>query len=81
MNLGMSRAEIEKLIRDEVRNVVKQELPPMLRNVMGETFQNKVLPKLIQHTEQRVEKLISTRMQAAIRDNVRAELEKLLNEE
>jgi len=81
LNIAMSRAEIEKMLREEVRNVVKQELPGMLRTVMGETFQTKVLPKLMQHTEERVERMVSERLEVAIRDNVRVELERLLSEE
>ncbi len=81
LNVAMSRAEIEKMLREEVRTVVKQELPGMLRTVMGETFQTKVLPKLMQHTEERVERMVSERLEVAIRDNVRVELERLLSEE
>jgi len=81
LNVAMSRSEIEKMLREEVRNVVKQELPGMLRTVMGETFQTKVLPKLLQHTEERVERMVSERLDVAIRDNVRVELERLLSEE
>ena len=78
--IGVSRGEIEKMIRDEVRATVKAELPAMLRSVMGETFQQKVLPKLINHTEERVEKMITDRMETAIREQVRVELERLLAE-
>ncbi len=78
--IGVSRGEIEKMIRDEVRSTVKAELPAMLRSVMGETFQQKVLPKLINHTEERVEKMINDRMETAIREQVRVELERLLAE-
>lgn len=81
INVGLSKAEIEKMIREEVKNAVKSELPALLRNVMGETFQQKVLPKLVEHTEQRVEQLISSRMESQIREQVRVELERLLAEE
>jgi len=81
VNVGLSRAEIEKMIREEVKNAVKTELPVLLRNVMGETFQQKVLPKLVEHTEQRVEQLITTRMESQIKEQVRVELERLLSEE
>lgn len=80
IGVGVSKSDIEKMIRDEVSAVVKAELPKMLRKVMGETFQKNVLPKLISHTEDRIEKLITERMESAIREQVRMELERLLAE-
>jgi len=80
IGVGVQKADVEKMIREEVRNVVKEELPNMLRAVMGETFQKKVLPKLMSHTESRIEQMVSERMEGAIRDQVRDELERLLAE-
>lgn len=80
IGVGLSKGEMQKMIQDEVRNVVKSELPNMLRTVMGETFQKKVLPKLMSHTESRIESMVSERMQSAIREQVREELERLLAE-
>lgn len=78
---GMSRSEIEKLVKEEVKNAVRSELPGLLRNIMGEVFQQKVLPKLVQHAEERVDSLVSQQLGGQIQNQVRAELERLLSEE
>jgi CheY-like chemotaxis protein len=80
-NIGMSRAEIETLVKEEVQRSVKEQLPGLLRNVMGEVFQKKVLPKLLEHGEQRVDAIVETRLNEKISGVVRAEIERLLAEE
>ena len=77
----MSRSEIEALVKEEVKNAVRSELPGLLRNIMGEVFQQKVLPKLVQHAEERVDSLVSQQLGGQIQNQVRAELERLLSEE
>ncbi len=78
---GMSRSEIEALVKEEVKNAVRTELPGLLRNIMGEVFQQKVLPKLVQHAEERVDSLVSQQLGGQIQSQVRSELERLLSEE
>lgn len=80
-NIGMSRAEIETLVKDEVQAAVKEQLPGLLRTVMGEVFQKKILPKLVEHGEQRVDAIVESRMNQRIAEVVRMELERLLSEE
>jgi CheY-like chemotaxis protein len=80
-NIGMSRAEIETMVKDEVKRSVKEQLPGLLRNIMGEVFQKKVLPKLLQHGEQRVDAIVNERLDDSIREAVRVEIERLLAEE
>ncbi|MFW5967374.1 MAG: response regulator [Persicimonas sp.] len=80
-NIGMSRAEIEKTIDQKVKRTVKEQLPGLLRNIMGEVFQEKVLPKLMEHGEHRVEALVNDQLSDQIRDAVRVEIERLLAEE
>ncbi|MFP4599960.1 MAG: hypothetical protein ACLFVJ_17010, partial [Persicimonas sp.] len=80
-NIGMSRAEIETLVKQEVKRSVKEQLPGLLRNIMGEVFQNKVLPKLLEHGEQRVDAIVNQRLGEQIREAVRVEIERLLAEE
>lgn len=80
-NIGMSRAEIETLVKQEVKRSVKEQLPGLLRNIMGEVFQNKVLPKLLEHGEQRVDAIVNQRLGDQIREAVRVEIERLLAEE
>lgn len=80
-NIGMSRAEIEALVKTEVQRAVKEQLPSLLRNVMGEVFQQKVLPKLIDHSEQRVNMVVDRQLNEKIAQVVRMEIERLLAEE
>ena len=77
----MARAEIEVLIKEEVKATVRTELPALLRTVMGEIFQQKVLPKLLEHAEHRVRAAVSENLTAQIQNQVRVELERLLSEE
>ncbi len=78
---AMSKDEIENFIREEVRSTVRQELPGLLRTVMGEIFQQKVLPKLLEHAEQRVRSAVSENLAGQIQHHVRVEIERLLNED
>jgi len=80
-NIGMSRAEIETVVKEEVQNAVKEQLPGLLRTVMGEVFQKKVLPKLVEHGEQRVNSIVENSLNEKIADVVRLEIERLLAED
>lgn len=79
--LPMGRAEIENFIREEVKNAVRDELPSLLRNVMGEVFQQKVLPKLLQHSDEKIQESLEAQLSERITRQVRLELERLLSEE
>lgn len=78
---GLSREEIETMIRDEVKSAVKNELPGLLRNVMGEIFQQKIMPKLTEHADARINAVVNEQMTSQIQSQVRVELERLLSEE
>jgi CheY-like chemotaxis protein len=80
-SIGASRAEIETMVEETVRRSVKEQLPGLLRNIMGEVFQKKVLPKLLEHGQQRVEALVQDELDERIRVCVREEIERLLAEE
>jgi CheY-like chemotaxis protein len=80
-NLGMSRSELEDFIREEVRKTIRDEVPNMLRNVMGEVFQQKVLPKLVKHSEEKIQETLRQELDTRIAQQVRSELERLLSEE
>lgn len=80
-SIGASRAEIENMVEETVRRSVKEQLPGLLRNIMGEVFQKKVLPKLLEHGQQRVEALVQDELDERIRVCVREEIERLLAEE
>lgn len=77
---GVSRAEIEALVKEEVKSAVRAELPALLRNVMGEIFQQKVLPKLMEHAEARIKAVVNENLTGQIQKQVRVELERLLEE-
>lgn len=78
--MPMSRDEIEQFIRDQIQDAVREELPGLLRNVMGEIFQKKVLPKLVQHSEQKIQETLANQLDQKITRQVRLELERLLEE-
>lgn len=77
---GMDKGELEEFIREEVRKVVRDELPNLLRTIMGDLLQQKLLPKILQSAEARIEVVIQEKMQRTVQDQVRAELEQLLND-
>ena len=77
----MDRDEIEDFIRSQVKDSVREELPGMLRNVMGEIFQQKVLPKLLEHTDNKIQDALGEKLEQHITHHVRVELERLLAEE
>lgn len=77
---GMDKGELEEFIREEVRKVVRDELPNLLRTIMGDLLQQKLLPKILQSAEARIETVIQEKMQRTVQDQVRAELEQLLND-
>ena len=79
--LGMDRAEIEEMIRDQVKVTVKEELPNMIRSVMGDLFNQKILPRLVKHSEEKVASMLDEQLHNRVRDQVRVELERLLSEE
>ncbi len=78
---AMSQSEIQEFIREEVKSAVRAELPGLLRNVMGEVFQQKVLPKLLKHSDDKIQKTLDDQLARRISQQVRLELERLLNEE
>ncbi len=75
---AVPREEIESMIKDEVKATVKAELPGLLRTILGEVFQQKVLPKLMARADQRVEAAVDEGFTAKIQEQVRTELETLL---
>ena len=77
----MGRDEIEAMIVDQVKATVKAELPGLLRNVMSEIFAQKLLPKLTEHADARVQEAINHGLASRIQQEVRDELERLLAEE
>lgn len=77
---AMDKAEMEEFIREEVRKVVRDELPNLLRTVMGDLLQQKLLPKIMQAADARVDAAIQEKMTHTVQAQVRAELEKLLND-
>ena len=77
----MDRAEIEEMIRDQVKVTVKEELPNMIRSVMGDLFNQKILPRLVKHSEEKVASMLDEQLHNRVRDQVRVELERLLSEE
>lgn len=78
---ALSREDIEHMIREEVKAAVKNELPGLLRNVMGEIFQQKIMPKLTEHADARINAVVNEQMTSQIQSQVRVELERLLSEE
>ncbi len=79
--LPMNRSELENLIREEVKKTVREELPGLLRNVMGEVFQQKVLPRLLKHSDERIQTTLREELDSRITQQVRSELERLLSDE
>ena len=77
----MDRAEMESMIREEVQRAIRDELPNMLRNVMGDLFQQKILPRLVKHSEERVNAMLNETLAQRVQEQVRVELEQLLREE
>ena len=78
---GVDRAELEALIKAEVQRAVRSELPGLLRNVMGDLFQQKILPRLVKHSEERVNAVLNDNLSRRVQEQVRVELEHLLREE
>jgi uncharacterized membrane protein YheB (UPF0754 family) len=77
----VDRAELEGMIRDEVKRAVREELPGLLRNVMGDLFQQKILPRLVKHSEQKVNQVLNEQLSQRVTEQVRVELERLLGDE
>ncbi|MEM1347192.1 MAG: response regulator [Myxococcota bacterium] len=65
---GVNRDELEAMVTELVKSTVREELPGMLRNVVGDLLQKKLMPRMVQQVDQR------------INERVRAELESLLAE-
>jgi hypothetical protein len=71
---------MESMISDEVRRIVREELPGMLRSVLGNLVEQKLMPKIMQRSEQQVNQLMSTQLEQRVTSMVRVELEKLLSD-
>ncbi len=78
---GVDKAELESMIRSEVQRAVREELPGLLRNVMGDLFQQKILPRLVKHSEERVNTMLNEQLARRVQEQVRVELEQLLRED
>ena len=78
--MPMARDEMEAMISELVKETVRAELPGLLRNVMGEIFQKKVLPKLVQHSEKQIQQTLAKNLDQQVTLKVRQELERLLED-
>ena len=61
--------------------MVREELPNLLRNVMGDVFIQKVLPRLTQHADEKIVASMNDQLDARIDRQVRTVLDQLLAEE
>lgn len=77
---SLEGVDLEAKIREQVNEVVKAQLPKLMRKVMGEVFKKRVLPKLMEHGEKKVEEAISDELDEKIRQHVQLEIERLLEE-
>lgn len=77
---GVDKAQLESMVSDEVRRIVREELPGMLRSVLGNLVEQKLMPKIMQRSEQQVNQLMSTQLEQRVTSMVRVELEKLLSD-
>ena len=59
---GVDRAELEGIIRDQVKDIVREELPNMIRGIMGDLFNQKILPRLVKHSEEKVTAMLDEQM-------------------
>lgn len=80
-NDAISKEEIEAMIQAQVKAAVKNELPGLLRNVMAEIFQQKIMPKLTEHADARIQQTLNTQLSVQIQQQVRTEINRLLDEE
>jgi twitching motility two-component system response regulator PilH len=82
---GVDRAQIEELVREvvreEIQRMVRGELPNLLRNLMGDVFVQKVLPRLTQHADEKLQSVMNDQLDARIDRQVRQVLDQLLAEE
>lgn len=78
--VNLDEDELNERIETYVKEVVRDELPKILRKVMGEVFQDRVLPKLVEHGRQQVESLIGDQLDERIHEEVRVQLDQLLEE-
>jgi CheY-like chemotaxis protein len=76
---GLDREALSEMITEEVRATVRKELPGLLRNVMGELIQQKIMPRLMQHVDERVNASFG-QLDERIQAQVRSELETLLED-
>ncbi len=76
---GLDREALSEMITEEVRTTVRKELPGLLRNVMGELIQQKIMPRLMQHVDERVNASFG-QLDERIQAQVRSELETLLED-
>lgn len=80
VDAGLSKGEIEAMIQAQVKAVVKSELPGLLRNVMAEIFQHKIMPKLTEQTDARIQHAFDSQLSTTIQQQVRAEINRILEE-
>ncbi len=78
---GVDRGEMEQMIKQQVRETVRDELPGLLRNVMGDLFQQKILPRLMKHSDDKIAEALDDQLTLRVQEQVRVELERLLAEE
>lgn len=77
---GVSQDEIEAMVEDRVKEIVRDQLPDLLRKIMGDVFQERVLPKLLEHGKDQVESVVGDQLDRRIHDEVRRQLDELLED-
>jgi hypothetical protein len=76
-NVSIDHEELRRLVREEVQAAVRAEMLVMVKNVLGDLFKEKMLPKLMSYGQERVEAVVSRDLQSIMERRVEEELARL----
>jgi len=69
--------EISRLVKEEVQRAVRDQMLAMVKTVLGDLFQERMMPRLLQYGEERINTIVASDLQVIMQNAVEAELAKL----
>ena len=72
--------EINRLVREEVQKAVRDQMLTMVKTVLGDLFQERMMPRLLKYGEDRINTIVASDLQVIMQNAVEAELAKLGHE-
>lgn len=77
---AINSEEMRRIVREEVQRAVREEMLAMVKSVLGDLFKERMLPKLLNYGQERIESLVARDLQVMMERRVEEELARITGE-